>query len=216
MTHPGLLALPHLVTGDRELDLAWRIALDDLASNIVPLQDGLLAAPVLLAGLGYESPWTRDAAINTGNGAGLLCPEVTRNTLFAVVTHETAGEGHGVESDLVIGGRYNQYWDAIIWALGAWSQYLSTGDHDFLALAYGVTRNSLARREADEFDAAAGLFRGPACYGDGVAAYPDVYARTGGSSAILDWVKANADRAAPIGYGLPMHALSTNCLYCEA
>jgi glycogen debranching enzyme len=213
MPQSALLALPHLVTGDRELDHAWRIALGDLAGNIIPFQDGILndPAPVLMAGLDYDSPWTRDAAINTWNGAGLLCPTVTRHTLLTVVAREETSQG----SDLVIGGQYNQYWDAIIWALGAWSQYLYTGDREFLALAHAVTRNSLARREADEFDPVMGLFRGPACYGDGVAAYPDVYARTGGSSAILDWVNANPDRATPVGYGLPMHALSTNCLYYE-
>lgn len=201
------LALPHLETSDVTLDRAFRIALGDLASNIVPFQDGLLdaPAPVLLAGLGYDAPWTRDAAINTWNGAGLLCPTVARDTLLSVLARR--------DGAVVIGGQYDQYWDAIIWALGAWALYLYTGDRAFLALAFDATRRTLARLEVTERDPATGLFRGPAVYGDGVSAYPDAYAQTAGSASILDWPAANPDLVAPTGRGLPMYALSTNCLY---
>ena len=60
-----------------------------------------------------------------------------------------------------------------------------------------------------------GLFRGPAVYGDGVAAYPDCYS-PGGTSSILDWVKANPKKKAPNGFGIPMLSLSTNCVYVQA
>jgi len=201
------ICLPTLETGDRTLDRAWRLALDDLASNIAPHRAGLLekARPVLLAGLDYDRPWTRDAAINVWNGAGLLAPRVARDTLLSVLTCEG-----GV---LCIGG---QYWDAIIWVSGAWAHYLYSGDREFLVLALEATANSLAHFEATEFDAEIGLFRGAACYGDGVAAYPGVYARPGDFSGILQWPERNPEEAARPGCGLPMHALSTNCLYARA
>jgi glycogen debranching enzyme len=175
--------------------------------NICPHQSGLLQVPeaVVLAGLGYGRPWTRDAAINTWNGAGLLFPAVTRNTLLS--TLERRAEG------LAIGG---QYWDAIIWAVGAWWQYLYSGDLAFLSSALEAVRNSLAYLEATEFDPQRNLFRGPAVYGDGVAAYPDVYARTGGLSSILEWPAHNPDHLSRPGRGLPMMALSTNCAYYHA
>lgn len=203
----GLTPVPSLVTGDAEIDRAFRIALGDIVSNIAYFQDGLLSEPaqVLLAGLGYVAPWTRDAAINTWNGTGLLCPEVTRNTLLSVVTER--------DGQPIIGGQYSQYWDSIIWVLGAWAQYLYTGDRAWLAFAFETSRNSICHMEETEFDSEMGLFRGPAVYGDGIAAYPDIYTRTNGSSAILDWVAANPDLQAPKGFGLPMFALSTNCLY---
>ena len=196
-----------LYSGDAALDQAFRIALGDLAGNIVPFKDGLLDSEraALLAGLDYDTPWTRDTAINTWNGTGLLFPPVTYNTLLSVLTRE----GDTVR----IGG---QYWDAIIWALGAWWQYVYTGDAAFLSLAFAAVRNSLASLEASEFSPELNLFRGPACYGDGVAAYPDIYAHTNGSSSILDWPAANPGLVSTPGYGLPMHALSTNCLYYEA
>jgi glycogen debranching enzyme len=197
-----------LTTNAPKMDRAFAIALGDIAGNIHPYRAGLLeeASPVLMAGGGYNEPWTRDAAINTWNGAGLLWPEVARNTLESVLERR--------DGKIYIGG---QYWDAILWATGAWNYYLYTGDRAFLRTAFEATQNTLAAREAHEFDAAEGLFRGPAVYGDGVAAYPDRYsAHAGGSSAIMDWPKNNPDRASHPGYGLPMFTLSTNCAYLHA
>ncbi len=203
MDYPEL----HFMSNREDIGRAFRIALGDLYSNIAPYQDGLLdrAESVVLAGLDYDAPWTRDAAINTWNGAGLLVPDVTRTTLLAVLQRD-AGE-------VLIGG---QYWDAIIWAIGAMAQYLYSGDKVFLSLALDAVRHSLARLEQNEFEPALGLFRGPACYGDGIAAYPEPYNQTQGDSCILAWPACNPERRTQTGYGLPMHALSTNCLYYAA
>jgi glycogen debranching enzyme len=200
--------LPRLNTNHKPTDRAFRLALGDLCSNTVYFQDGLLEKPepVFLAGLDYSTPWTRDAAINVWNGGGLLFPEAAKATLLSVLTKQSNGR-------IVVSG---QYWDAIIWVCGAWAYYLYNGDRDFLRLALDVTDNSLRMFEAAEFDSALGLFRGAACYGDGVAAYPDIYAQTEGKSAILAWPAANPDKVAKPGYGLPMMALSTNCLYLQA
>jgi glycogen debranching enzyme len=193
---------------DSILERAFEIALNDLASNIVPLQDGLLEREsfVFRAGASYEKPWTRDAAINVWNGAGLLYPEVAYNTLLATLERTSAG--------LQIGAEYDQYWDRIIWVLGAWWLYLFSGNRDLLTVAHEAGRNTLASLEDTEFTSDLGLFRGPAVYGDGVSAYPDVYAHTAdGHSSILRWPAANPGGASKPGRGLPMHALSTNCLY---
>lgn len=200
------LTYPILRSGNPALERAYRIAIGDLLGNIQPFQDGLLEQPepVLLAGLDYDTPWTRDAAINVWNGVGLLWAEVARNTLLSVLERRPDG--------VYIGG---QYWDAIIWALGGWAYYIFTGERGFLALAHTAVCNSLRHFEAEEFDAQFGLFRGPAVYGDGVAAYPDRYL-AGGSSSILDWVRVNPARKAAGGYGIPMMALSTNCVYHQA
>jgi glycogen debranching enzyme len=206
MTDFALLPFPELKTSSPAIDRAYRIALGDLIGNIRMFKDGLLnePKPVLLAGLDYDTPWTRDAAINVWNGVGLYWPGVARNTLLSVLErrHDT----------IFIGG---QYWDAIIWAVGAWSYYLQTGDREFLSIAFEAVRNSLAYFEKEEFDEQAGLFRGPAVYGDGVSAYPDRYS-PGNTSSILDWVKANPDKKVQQGFGIPMKTLSTNCVYAHA
>ncbi len=198
--------IPALTVDHKAAHDAFRIAIGDLLGNVAIFKEGLLErpVPVILAGLDYNTPWTRDAAINAWNGASLIMPEVARNTLLSVL-ERTSGK-------VRIGG---QYWDSIVWTTGAWHHYLYTGDREFLALALEATKNSLAHFERTEFDAQDNLFRGPG-WSDGVAAYPDVYANAGGSSGILDWPKHNPDKVSKPGYGIPMKALSTNCLYYSA
>jgi hypothetical protein len=191
---------PGFVSGNETMDLAFQIAIGDLSGNIVPFRAGILKMdrPCLMAGLDYRGPWTRDAAINTWNGCGLLFPAVTRDTLLSELEER--------EGALTIRG---QYWDAIIWVVGAWHQYLYDGNREFLATAFEVTRNALAYYERTEFDGQTGLFRGPAVYGDGIAAYPDRYAVTeGGSPCILHWPGANPSHRSGTGYGVPMQSRS--------
>ena len=137
------LPFPEMRTSNPAINRAYRIAMGDLLGNVRSFQDGLLEKPepVLLAGLDYDTPWTRDASINVWNGLGLFWRDVARNTLCAVLERR--------EGKLYIGG---QYWDAIIWAVGAWTYYLHTGDRDLLALAYEAVRNSLVHFEQEEFD----------------------------------------------------------------
>ncbi|MFA6959827.1 MAG: hypothetical protein WC205_03635 [Opitutaceae bacterium] len=70
-----------------------------------------------------------------------------------------------------IGG---QYWDAIIWAQGAWTHFNTSHDRAFLGTAFEAIKNSLTRFESEEFDLADGLFRGGACFLDGVAVTPAI------------------------------------------
>jgi hypothetical protein len=186
---------------------AFRIAVGDLHGNLVRFRQGRLAEPAicLAAGADYDTPWTRDMALNTWSGFGLIAPEIARNSLRAVQEEDGAGGWR-------IGG---QYWDAVIWAEGAWQLYLFTGDRAWLAEAAAVTRAGLIRFEAEEFDEGLGLFRGPAFFQDGIAGYPDEYSTALGSD-VRDWVKTNPGRRAAKGFGIPWMALSTNCLYVNA
>ncbi len=200
-----MFTIPTLQTDNPTVNMAFRMAIGDMFTNVSAFQDGMLTqpSPVMLAGVGYDTPWTRDAAINTWNGGGLLYPEVAKNTLLSVVVTE-----HGKNR---IGG---EYWDAIIWAEGARWYCLYTGDEAFRAFAADVIENSLAFFEATEFNAELNLFRGPACYGDGCSAYPDVYQT--GQSGIKRLPEFKPEMCVPVGEGVPMHTLSTNCLYYQA
>ncbi len=214
-----------LKTGDFEIDRAFRIALGDMLGNVVHYKSGLLEkpAPCLVAGLSYPDPWTRDTAFNTWNGAGLLIPEVMKNTLLSCLTRGDSSAGMGTGCHDEAGSKVpsgvvsisGQYWDRIIWTVGAWAFYCQNGDKQFLALALEAVRNSLAYLEENEWDEQAGLFRGGACIHDGFGAYSDIYIDQEGT-AIFDWPKANPARRHPKGAGVPMFALSTNCLYAEA
>lgn len=198
--------IPILKTDNHDINTAFRMAIGDMYSNIDLFCDGLLTeeAPVMMAGAGYTTPWTRDAAINTWNCGGLIIPEVAKNTLMSVLRKE--------KGKIIAGG---EYWDAIIWVKGAYEYYLYTGDEDFLKLCCEVTVNTIEYFEITEFDEELNLFRGPACYGDGVAAYPDIYAKAG-EPGIIMFAKTYPELCSKTGEGNPMFTLSTNCLYYEA
>ncbi len=191
------------------LTKAYRIALADVESNIKLYKAGVLtqSMPCLMAGADYDKPWTRDASINVWNGFGILNPEVSKNTLLSVL--KLQGTQYQIDG---------QYWDAIIWTIGAYQYINVTHDEEFLTIAQNAVENSLKRFEREEFDSTDGLFRGPAVYGDGIAAYPDLYATGTTGSGILGWPNnpLNKDRVVSVGVGIPMKALSTNCVYYQS
>lgn len=201
--------MPHLKTDNMEVNTAYYTAVSDLVANIKPYKGGLLKKEqlVMIAGIGYYTPWTRDGAINTMNAGALMFPKISENTLLSVVNRSENGS-------LITDNSFGQYWDSIIWVLGAWEQYIFTLNKDFLSLAYEVTENAIKYYEKTEFDSKLNLFRGPACYGDGISAYPDFYSC--GSSGILEFAQKRKDELCKNGVGIPMFTLSTNCLYYRA
>ena len=198
-----MIQIPSLITDNKEINDAYRLAIANIAANILPFKDGILEKEekVFIAGLGYVTPWTRDAAINTWNAGGLICPEVALNTLKSVLSKNE--KGYFIDGE---------YWDKIIWTTGAWNYYLFTGDTEFLKIAYEATCNSIKYLESTEFSQELNLFRGGACFQDGVAGYPDIYAKPG-ESGIIVFSEDCRELCDDIGVGLPMYALSTNCLY---
>ena len=210
------ISIPSLVVNrenTHEIVKAYRIAIGDITGNIQYHKSGVLdqKEQCLYAGLQYGKPWTRDAAINVWNGFGLLSPDVSKNTLLAQVAKNNDSK------HIIIG----QYWDKVIWTIGAWNYYLYSGDSEFLKYAYDVSQNTLQQLEEDEFSPELGLFRGPAVYGDGVSAYPKIYAnhqskeKIGSYSGIYQWAEVNDNLKHKKGYGMPMHALSTNAVYYQ-
>ena len=76
--------LTYLKTDSREVNTAYYTAISDVVANIQPMHSSFCGGeiPVLMAGIGYSSPWTRDAAINTINAAAYLIPDIVKNTAF--------------------------------------------------------------------------------------------------------------------------------------
>ena len=191
----------------RVLGRAYNDALDNLLRiNTVPDNEnkhdkaGLMSDSKLFikAGGAYNDPWTRDASINSWNAGSLLEPVVARNTLWAVCQKQDDGS--------VVLQRDNQWWDKVIWITAAWNHYKVTGDREFLQTAYGVTQDELQLTRKEYFNADYGLFRGPAFFADGIAAYPEPIYETGnGSGFVLDHKNSQN-----------IMALSTNCVYYAA
>ena len=188
----------------RTLGRAYNDALDNLLriNTVADAENkhdkaGLMSDSKLFvrAGGAYNEPWTRDASINSWNAASLLEPDVARNTLWAVAQKQ--GDGS------IVLQRDNQWWDKVIWITAAWNHYKVTGDKGFLQTAYGVAQDELQLTRAQYFNPTYGLFRGPAVFADGIAAYPEpIYDPTNNSSFVLDH-----------HYSQDLMALSTNCVY---
>lgn len=195
------MIFPKVDSDNVELNGAYKIALADIESNIKLNSNG---EKVFFAGEGYSEPWTRDASINVWNGLGLFAPDEAKNTLLAVLNKG--------EKRLSIGG---EYWDAIIWVTGAYYYLLCSGDEAFKKTLIDVTVNALDYFEKTEFDSEKNLFRGAACYGDGVSAYPAIYT-VGKKSGTSDFAKYFPQYSIERGVGNPIMTLSTNCLYYNA
>ena len=200
----------------KHISSAFPIALGDFYSNLRRgsrrLQGDFSKEPLLEAGIDYDQPWTRDIAINSWNGSSFIAHEAVERTLLAVLEIDQHG-------DTLIGG---QYWDNVIWVIGAWQHYLITGDQNFLKRAHTIGQRTMRLKELEEFDPEFGLFRGAAVYGDGVSAYDKRYTETGAyqgsewNCTITKWVDHNPKDRIPTGGGLPMMTLSTNCVYFQA
>ena len=98
------MELVHFRSDNPDVNVAYYTAMSDLIANIKPYHGGILPEEkeVIIAGIGYYTPWTRDASINTLNAGDYLFPEISKNTLESVLKEENR--------KLYIGG---EYWDAI-------------------------------------------------------------------------------------------------------
>ncbi len=153
---------------------------------------------MLRAGRNYKTPWTRDASINTWQAMNFLNPDVSRTTLFAVCDLNKEEEPV-IQPDV-------QIWDQIVWTIGAYNYYLTTGDEEFLMIAHGVIRRALETHRKNRFNTKYGLFVGGSFFNDGIAGYP--------ASCHQEGLR---DSFAPVHPVVEtIMCLSTNCLYCEA
>lgn len=166
---------------DSLISKAFNLAVWTIDHNV---RDGILAA-----GADYGGEWTRDISINSWNGTSLFRPAVAEKSLWSVaINKDTIG---------------HQYWDKIIWVIGAWNHYKVTGDKSFLKQAYICSKNTIADLEKKHFDKQYGLFMGPAHLCDGIAGYPEPpFDPANKSSFVLDHPNTNE-----------MKSLSTNAIY---
>ncbi|GAA1567125.1 MULTISPECIES: MGH1-like glycoside hydrolase domain-containing protein [Kribbella] len=189
MTDRPVLVPPAGVRGEN-LQVCYAAALHNLLDvNTIP--DG--GSAYVRAGGGYSDPWTRDAAINAWHAASLLSPEVAGYTLLKVCTDGL------IAQDI-------QWWDQIIWVIGARHHRLVTGDTAFGAEAFRIASASLEILRRDRFDASTGLYRGPSLMQDGIAGFPEPPYQPGNpSSFVLDHPGA-----------AELRCLSTNAVYVGA
>lgn len=193
-----------------EYNKAYRIAIGDVFANVIPYisrcEQGLVRTkePCLVAGMDYCDTWVRDGAINVSNAMALLDANVSKNTLLSCLI---------VKDGKTYIGQNEQYWDFVIWSIGAHRYLEYNEDAEFLRIAQDTIKNTVELYEATEFDTERNLFWGPAVYGDGIAAYPDKYADViegNKQSGIHSWLELSGEKK------FPMYSLSTNCVWVRA
>lgn len=196
MTVPGSFRVQGSSPLARRLARLVDAAQSCLARNVVAGRRAGEPAQYLRAGGGYPDPWTRDAAINTWQAGCWLAPRVSADTLRMVCE----ADGTAVVWD-------NQWWDQVIWTLGARQLALTTGDLDWARWSLGVSTATLARLDERCVDPHSGLYRGPAVMADGISAYPPALHDPGRSldSFVLDHPATHA-----------ISCLSTNALFVLA
>ncbi len=173
-----------LSCNNKDIENAYNLAVKIVSANV---RGGVLAA-----GAEYNAGWTRDCAINNMFGISFVNPVVAKNSMWNVTNNKTT-----------IGA---EYWDRIIWVLAALDYYKVNGDQEFLNQAYTCSANSMAIQEANFFDNAYGLFKGPSVFNDGISGYPQpVYDPTINSGAADSHPNTKL-----------IKCLSTNCVYYGA
>lgn len=200
--------IPSVNLTNNEVQKAFDAAVKNLTEiNTIPCDftvynaTGLLNPEVpfmMRAGGSYQTPWTRDAAINTWAAGRLLEPEVARNTLYAVCVKDAKGEPI-IQPD-------DQRWDRVVWCVGAWQYFLATGDMEFLTVARGIAERALKRLDEEWFSGEVGLYRGGSFFNDGISGYPkDIYMQGKDHSFMGEHPATET-----------IYSFSTNCIYCEA
>jgi hypothetical protein len=180
---------PVAVHGDGERTDRLARALDaahaTLRRNVVPGRGPHEPTRYLRAGGGYDDPWTRDAAINAWQGGSWLLPDVAGETLV-MVCRDDGGVTRVVDDD--------QWWDRLLWVVGARHHALLTGDRDWLEWAYAAGAATAEVLHTRHHDRCRGLYRGPAVMQDGISGYPaELHERArAGESFVLD--HAGSDR----------------------
>ena len=200
--------LPNMNLTDPAVQSAWDAAVKNLTEiNTIPCDfsvynsTGLLNPQIpfmMRAGGSYQTPWTRDASINTWAAGRLLEPEVARNTLLAVCVLNENGDPI-IQPD-------DQRWDRVVWIVGAWQYYLATGDRDFLTVARGIAMRGLQQLDNEWFHEETGLYTGGSFFNDGISGYPkDIYL-PGKDHSFMGEHPATET----------IFSFSTNCIYCQA
>jgi hypothetical protein len=150
-------------SGVPDLAANYALAIETLRRNTVPSDRPDGPPRFIRAGDGYPEPWTRDAALNTWGAAALLDPATAMDTL-RMVCEERDG-GRVVAQD-------DQWWDQIVWCIGAWDLARTTGDRAFLAEASAIGSASLRILDAERFRPRWGLYAGPSLMQDGISGFP--------------------------------------------
>ena len=158
-------------SGIKAYDDAYKLAMVEVEANI---EKG-----VFIAGAGWKQLWTRDTSYAVELGAGLVNPEISKESLKKSIEVDKEFGDVWLQDECGHFGKWPNLSDAIVGVRGAWSLYLTTGDEEWLAWTYDITTSSLARAERDVYDSSSGLFLGCSSFMESNSGYPEKYRLNG-------------------------------------
>ena len=86
----------------------------------------------------WAGVWTRDISYSIILSMAYLQPQVAKNSLLKKVNKKKR-----IIQDTGTGGAYPASTDRMVWGVAAWEVYITTGDKDWLTLAYEIVKNSI-------------------------------------------------------------------------
>ncbi|MBF0433364.1 MAG: hypothetical protein HQK83_18955 [Fibrobacteria bacterium] len=173
----GIAANFELSTGITKFDIAYKGGIDNIAFN-THLDEGEMGT--FHAGEFWNQVWTRDGSYAIEQAAALISPTVSKGTFLYTAKRESY-QGKDIAYQDICGhfGGWPALTDAVTYAPGVWQYIRVTRDVGFISYAYDVLENTLARAEAEVFDAVDGLFKGCSSFMESNSGYPEKYANNG-------------------------------------
>lgn len=136
----------------RMLVALYNMALEETRMNI-------RTDSTFLTGALWPDTWTRDAVYSIYFTYSWIMPEISKLTLMK----QTLNNPREALQDTGSGGSWPISTDRVVWAMGAWEYYLSSGDKTWLEYCYEGLSNTARKDMHVAFNKEIGLFRGETC-----------------------------------------------------
>lgn len=163
------------------METLYNMAIEEALLNILPKENAFMA------GKQWTGIWTRDISYAIHLGLGMIMPAQSRNSLMAKVSKDS-----NIIQDTGTGGSWPVSSDRVVWAIAAYTVYLTTGDAAFLETLYTILKNTVNADIARVYDEKSGLYSGESSFMDWrEQTYPlwmqpaDIYASQSISTCVL-------------------------------
>lgn len=137
------------------MEAVYNLSLEESLLNI---NDGIYG-DVFWTGTNWHKVWTRDTAMAVQYSLAWVFPKETKNSILEKVIGGTDNPQIW-EEDTGTGGSYPNSIDRIIMEIAGWELYKTTGDTEFLAQIYDISKNTLEQDYHVAYDESSGLFKG--------------------------------------------------------
>lgn len=131
----------------------YNMSLEELLLDIRP-------DSTFMAGAKWHGVWTRDISYSIYLSLALIKPEIAKLSLLKKVSNGR------IIQDTGTGGSWPISTDRVVWSIAAWEIYLTTGDTEWLKLAYGIIKKTVDSDIENIYDKKTDLVMGESSFLD--------------------------------------------------